>query len=201
MKISAHLIAAGLASFLSACGALRPADVPAPALYRLDVPAATAPVSSGQIPRRSLNISTPQALAGFDSPRMIYQREPLRVEYFADSQWVDTPARMLAPLIAQAVAPAFDVTPTGQAELRLDTQIVQLQQDFRSQPSQLRLTLRVSLVDQKTQRLLGSTLLEAKVGAGSDDARGGVAAANKAVQTVLDDLGRFVLQASQGLAR
>lgn len=187
-----YVTALAIGLLLSGCGALRPADVPPPALYRLEAKAPAA--VPGQ--RRTLLVSMPQAMPGFDSARMAYQREPQRVEYYADSQWVDTPARMLAPLVTQAAQANFDVSPSGNAELRLDTQVVQLQQDFRRPPSQLRLTLRVSLVDQKTQRLLSTQLLESSVSASSEDARGGVEAANKAVQAVLDDLSRFLAQAA-----
>src|SRR5688572_10546198 len=50
----------------------------------------------------TLLVSPPQAAAGFDSPHMMYLREGGRLEYFAYNEWIDTPGRMLAPLIVVA---------------------------------------------------------------------------------------------------
>ena len=86
----------------------------------------------------TLIINPPHAAAGFDSPRIIYVRETHKLEYFAHSEWVDTPARMLAPLIVAAVENsgafrAVVLTPSAAAgDLRLDTEIIRLQHEFLS---------------------------------------------------------------------
>ena len=51
----------------------------------------------------TLVVHPPHAAAGYDSPRIVYTREPHRLDYYAHSEWVDTPARMLTPLIVAAV--------------------------------------------------------------------------------------------------
>ena len=61
---------------------------------RSPMPAATAP---------TLIVSTPRAAAGFDTRRIVYLRQAHELEAFAYHEWVDTPALMLAPLIAQAI--------------------------------------------------------------------------------------------------
>ena len=65
-------------------------------------------------------------------------RETHQLEYFAHSEWVDPPARMLAPLLVAAVEStgtfrAVVLTPSAAVgDLRLDTEIVRLQHEFQT---------------------------------------------------------------------
>ena len=79
-------------------------------------------------------------------------------------------------------------------DLRLDTDIIRLQQDFRTQPSQVRFTLRATLVDDKTRRVLTWREFDSSVAALRDDPYGGVIAANMAVQHVLQALSTFLTE-------
>jgi cholesterol transport system auxiliary component len=200
------IIGASLAA-LSACSALAPASAPATIFYALNSPAPTlahafaAPnllVSSAP----TLLINPPHAAAGFDSPRIIYLREAHKLDYFALSQWVEPPARMLGPLLVNAIEKtgafrAVVLMPgAASGELRLDTDLVRLQHDFQTRPSQVRLTLRATLVDDKTRRVLAWHEFEAAEPADSEDAYGGVLAANRAVQRVADQLAGFLATAT-----
>jgi cholesterol transport system auxiliary component len=139
-----------------------------------------------------VNLST--AAAGFDSARMVYSRVPYRLEYFAHNQWIDTPARMLTPLIlntlkAKSLFSAVTLTPsTANSHFSLDTQIIRLQQEFFSPQSSERLTLRVTLIDNIKHQVVFVRELEAVVTAKTDNPYGGVVAANEAVQILLEEL-------------
>ena len=206
-----RLLATGLVSVaLCACSVLRPTATPQPVFYTLDgAPAAAsstlAPASLAPATAPTLIVNPPRAAAGFDSQRIIYVREPHKLEYFAHSEWVDPPARMLAPLLVAAIQAggAFRavVLTAGAAagELRLDTEIIRLQQDFQPQPSRVRFTLRATLVDDKTRRVLGWREFEGDVAAPSEDPYGGVLAANAAVQSVLQELARFCADAARNM--
>ena len=149
-------------------------------------------------------VNPPTAAAGFDSQRIIYVRETHKLEYFAHSEWVDPPARMLTPLLVAAVEStgafrAVVLTPSAAAgDLRLDTEIIRLQHEFLTQPSRVRFTLRAYLVDDKTRRVLAWREFDAVVPAASENPYGGVVAANRAVQTVLEDLAAFCAEAARG---
>jgi hypothetical protein len=73
---------------------------------------------------------------------------------------VDTPARMLAPLILAVIENggafrAVVLTPSVAAgDLRLDTEIMRLEHDFVDQPSRVRFTLRAYVVDDATRRVI-----------------------------------------------
>jgi len=100
---------------------------------------------------------------------------------------------MLAPLLAEALLRdgRFDPVQGGEnlgAALRLETEIVALQQEFSAQPSQVRFTLRARLLDLAERRVVANSAFEAVEGAPSDDPYGGVIAANRAVDRVLDEV-------------
>ena len=189
------------------CGLLSPTTTPQPSQFSLDG-ARAEPRQAMRAPAAmpeaapTLIVNPPHAAAGFDSRRMVYVREAHKREYFAHSEWVDTPARMLAPLIVAAVENsgtfrAVVLTPSAAAgDLRLDTEIVRLQHDFGSQPSRVRFTLRAYIVDSTTRRVLASREFDETVAAASRDPYGGVVAANRAVQVVLEHLASFCATAA-----
>lgn len=199
------LVCAG--SGLSGCASLLPKPVAAPTLYTLEGNAAPATALPSNAPTKALTLVTlvvnsPRADAGFDSPHMMYVREPYKLEYFVHSEWVDTPARMLLPMIVlnvgkagafKAVVPAT-IAATG--ELTLDTEIVRLQQDFSAKPSRVVFTVRVYLLDTQTRKTIAWRELEAEVAANSDDPAGGVVAANRAVQVALTQVADFCVEAA-----
>ena len=191
---------------LGACGTLRPTTTPNTAFYTFERASAArtaAPRADAAATAPTLIINPTHAAAGFDSQRIIYVRETHKLEYFAHSEWVDPPARMLAPLLVAAIEStgafrAVVLTPSAAAgDLRLDTEIIRLQHEFLTQPSRVRFTLRAHLVDDKTRRVLAWREFDAVVPAASEDPYGGVVAANRAVQTVLENLAVFCAEAAR----
>jgi cholesterol transport system auxiliary component len=190
--------AAGL-SLLALCGCslLKPTATPPPSFYSLDAPPVAAPAPAPPATAPTLIVNPATAAAGFDSQRIIYVRETHKLEYFAHSEWIDPPARMLTPLLATAIAGsgafrAVVLTPSAAAgDLRLDTEIIRLQHEFQTQPSRVRFTLRACLVENKGRRVLGWREFDAVVPAPAENPYGGVVAANRAVQTVLADVAAF----------
>jgi len=192
------LAASAMLAALGACSVLNPPATPAPAFYSLDHNQQTvAPVAPAAASGPTLMVGPTRAAAGFDSQRIIYLREPYKLEYFANSEWVDPPARMLSPLLVAAIesSGAFRavVLTTGAAsgDLRLDTEIIRLQHDFQVQPSRVRFTLRATLVDDRTRRVVAARELDRSVESTAENPYGGVVAANRAVSAVLVDLARF----------
>jgi cholesterol transport system auxiliary component len=191
---------------LNACSVLKPAANPPPNYYALEYSRPALASSDGRTPPANaptLIISPVRAASGFDSQRIIYVREPHRLEYFSHNEWIDTPARMLGPLMAASIEQsgvfrAVVMSPgSAGGDLRLDTEIVRLQQDFQTKPSTVQFTLRVYLVDEKTRKVLAWRAFDHQTAASSDDPRGGIDAANRAVQVVLEELAQFLEQRNQ----
>ena len=204
-----RLCAAGVFLTLAGgCGALSPTTTPQPSFYALDnarieARATTLPAAAPQT-APTLIVNPPHAASGITSQRIIYVREAHKLEYFAHSEWVDPPARMLAPLIVAALENsgafrAVVLAPSAAAgDLRLDTEIIRLQHEFHVQPSRVRFTLRAYVVEDKTRRVLAWREFDATVPAASENPYGGVVAANQAVQTVLENLSAFCVEAARG---
>jgi cholesterol transport system auxiliary component len=194
--------AASLAAFLlCGCSLLFPADSPPSALFSFDSSQQTMksqpPVQAGA---PTLVVSIPRAAAGFDTPRIIYVRREHKLEHFRQSQWVDTPANMLSPLLVASLERsgqfnAVVQSPTSAVgQLRLDVEIVRLQHEFLSLPSRAHFTLRAHLLDTATRQVVAWREFDAHVPSSSEDPYGGVLAANNAVRIVLEELTAFCAQ-------
>nr|WP_295769829.1 ABC-type transport auxiliary lipoprotein family protein [Rhodoferax sp.] len=191
---------------LSACSVLQPKSSTPPSYYALEYARLSAPTTTPRAPLANaptLIISPVRAASGFDSQRIIYVREPHKLEYFSHSEWIDAPARMLGPLMVASIEQtgafrAVVMTPASAGgDLRLDTEIVRLQHDFQTKPSTVQFTLRAYLVDEKTRKVVAWRTFDNQAAASSDDPRAGVVAANRAVQSVLEELSQFLVQRAQ----
>ncbi len=191
----AAAVSAMLAMLMAGCAALQPPRMESPALYLLDA----RPAASATRPQRDLVLAVdpPSARPGFDTPQIAYVRQAHKLDYYVKSRWADTPSRMLAPLLVKALEQSggfravVRTTDPIPADLRLDTELIRLQQDFTTQPSRVELTLRAQLYDLKGRQVLAVREFDAAENAGSEDAYGGVIAANRALARVLGQLGDF----------
>jgi cholesterol transport system auxiliary component len=197
-----------LISLMAGCAALRPSVPPPLSFYSLDnaritANTATRPAAASLASSLTLTVNPAHAASGFNSQHMIYTREAHQLEHFAHSQWIDTPARMLAPLIVSAIENsgtfrAVILSPShASSDLRLDSEIVRLQQEFDTQPSRVRFTLRAYVIENKSRRVLAVREFDASVAVASEETYAGVVAANRAVHTVLEQLASFCSEASR----
>jgi cholesterol transport system auxiliary component len=180
-----------LALALGGCTLLPPPGAPPPSVFVLESPdrAAESPAAAGP----AIEIAPPTARPGFDGPRIAYVTRPYELQFFARHEWLDAPARMLAPLLADALERgaglrAFQAGLGAAPALRLETEIAALQQEFTAHPSRVRFELRARLVDVLEHRVVASAAFEAVEPSESEDPYGGVVAANRAVARVLEQL-------------
>jgi len=188
------------ALLLTACAGLSAPQTTQQNIYVLEVQAA--PKVSSARRDLTLAVSTPQARPGFDTSQMAYVQQAFELNYFVTSRWADEPAHMLEPLLVQAleqseafrgVVPAQGTVP---ADVRLDTELLRLQQDFTTRPSRVLLTLRVQLIDVRNKRVLAVKQFDEAETAASENAYGGVTAANRALQRLLGQLAEFCIKES-----
>jgi cholesterol transport system auxiliary component len=199
-RIKATAIWSMLCLLMAGCTALQPPQIESPALYLLDA----RPAATELRPQQDLvlTVDPPSARPGFDTPQIAYVRQAHKLDYYVKSRWAETPARMLAPLLAQALEQAGSfraVVRTANpvpADLRLDTELIRLQHDFTTQPSRVELTLRAQLYDVKGRTVLAVREFDAAENATSEDAYGGVIAANRALARVLGQLAEFCVAES-----
>lgn len=180
-------------------GCLLPRAEPLPMhTYQLNLDAWSAearpPDSNGPV----LLVSPPQSEPGFDTPRMVYLIRRYELEYYAKNQWAETPARMFAPLLVQALGrtgawrAVIPLPGSIRGDYRLDSYGFAVQQEFLQQPSRVRATIRAQLVDLKESRIMSTRTFEAVEDAPTEDAYGGVLAANRAVAAILDQVSSWL---------
>lgn len=184
------------------CNTLQPVKNGELSTYALQAQFQGVPAAESGAP--VLLVTRPRANPGFESSRMAYVRKSHELEYFSRNQWVDTPTKMLAPLLVQAFEASGAFSAVSQAsggitaQLRLDSEIVRLQQEFASVPSRVRFTLRLQLIDVAGRRILATQEFDVSENAGSDDPYGGVVAANRAVQRALDEAAKLFATHAKG---
>lgn len=197
-KRAYFLLLSALAAFIGGCSLPGKSAAPARQTYLLQdkaTPGASPAAQARQC--LSLRVSAPAAAPGFSTIRMVYTRQPPRLDYFARNEWADAPARMLATMMEARLDASglFGVVLSGSSDvrtdLRLDAELKSLQQDFSGEASTLKLQVKASLVKVSDRSLLAAKTFSYAESAGGDPASG-VAAADLAAQQFLADLTAFV---------
>jgi cholesterol transport system auxiliary component len=156
-------------------------------------------------PCLSLRISQPESAPGLNTARMAYRTDPKRIDYFAYNEWVASPARMMAALMEARLDESgmFGSIVSGSSDirtdLRLDSQVLSLYQDFTGEASTVSLSVKVNLIDVSGRTLLNSKTFSYRVPADERSAESGVFASNQAAGQFLDDLSRFVSAAIESM--
>jgi cholesterol transport system auxiliary component len=144
-------------------------------------------------------VSQSQAIPGYQTEEMLYSNKPYQISAFVKNSWVSPPAGMITPLIAQslehsnfffAVASGPDADKT---DYRLDTQIIDLKQNFLTKPSQIEFVIQVDLTHVDDNRLISSQIFVIRTPCQSNNPYGGVVAANKTLRLFTKQLTNYVI--------
>lgn len=187
---AALLVVASL--LLSACSILPKATPVSIERYTLDVqlPTTTPAAADGPV----LLIARPLARAELDTSRMAYRKQNHEIQYFARSRWADAPPQLLLPGLIEAFeasgrfAAVIRIGSAADPQLRLDTEVLEFSQDFRTEPSRFDIRLRLQLVDLASRKVIASRIFEAQQAAPASSPYGGAQAANAAWQAMLPEL-------------
>jgi len=186
------IILLGLA--LTACS---PVKTTVSNLYKLD--AYSTKKFSPSYTHQSLLITMPEATAGYQFSTMLYVKKPFELASFANNAWVDQPAHMLLPLLAQSLQSSnyfYAISSSINSEhtdYRLDTQLIELQQNFLKKPSQIDLVVKVVLTHVSDSRAVASRVFSEHANCPTDTPYGGVVAANLATKRLTARISEFVV--------
>lgn len=182
-----------LAALLAGCGAI-PDRPPTGASYRLEPPLPPAASQATPAPL-TLQVMRPTTGTSYDTEQIAYRRAPYRLDYYSRSRWAEPPAEMLGNLMARALEDAglyrVVLGPAARlpADLRLHSELIALEHVIhgtsQTQGSEVRLAMRMQLVETRSARVLATSSFEIVRPAFSTDAPGAVAAANEAVREAL----------------
>ncbi|OGV50374.1 MAG: hypothetical protein A3F46_05185 [Legionellales bacterium RIFCSPHIGHO2_12_FULL_42_9] len=153
-------------------------------------------------PSRALSIlvNKPETVAGYETEQMLYINKPYEVGVFAHNAWIDPPADMLFSLIVQSLQSsgyffAVASTPSSEsADYRLDTQLIELQQNFLDKPSVLEFAAKIVLTKVSNNNIIASLLIKKRIPCPKNTPYGGVIAANQATRQFTAELTRFVIR-------
>jgi cholesterol transport system auxiliary component len=149
-------------------------------------------------PHGVLVVSLPQEQGGTNTSGIAYLLRPHEIRYYAYNQWAESPARLLMPLMVQAMEKTNcwgTVTHAAAAlrdDFRLDSEILQWQQEFFSNPSLVRLSFRAQLVESQKREVIAARRFEIIEEAPSGDAYGAVIASNRAVNRLLGEIAEWI---------
>jgi len=181
---------------LSACTLLAPVNIDTKKYALSTIP--------GELPNQRTRAATllvlvPESAPAYATPRMAYTTQKYQIAYFSQSEWVETPAQMMQPLIVETfrrthyfgavLSPPY----FGQHTFSLRTEIIELQQDFTSDPAVLRLTMRFYLRREATNQLIAEKDFSVQEPLSERNPYAGVVAANVAVGRLLRELSSFVI--------
>lgn len=193
--MDARITAVLFALVLASCSNLRPTETEPVRTYLLEAQVDRT-VMGKPIPL-ALTVSTPRAAPGYDTARMAFVRQPHTLEYYAKNRWAETPARMLGPLLVRTLDQQTGFRTVTSADgmvkgdVRLDTEITLIQQEFANSQSSLHMKLRVQLVEQASFRVLATQVFDVVEAAPTNDPYGGVIAANRMLPRLLGQIADF----------
>jgi len=194
-KVDARIAAVVFILALTGCSTLRPTETESVRTYLLEAQIQST-IPGKPIPL-ALTVSAPRAAPGYDTVRMAFVRQPHTLEYFAKNRWAETPARMLGPLLVRTLDQQTGFSTVTSADgmvkgdIRLDTEITLIQQEFNNSQSSLHMKLRVQLVEQASFRVLATQVFDAIETAPTNDPYGGVIAANRMLPRLLGQIADF----------
>jgi cholesterol transport system auxiliary component len=192
-----HLACALLALTVAGCLPTR-TESPPTHTFRLSLDSERTDARPADINGPILLIGVPLAEPGYETTKMVYLKRPYELEPYAVNQWADTPARMVASLMNEALSRTgtwrvvVPLPSSIRGDFRLDMYGFALQQEFMQDPSLVRVRVRAQLIDVRESRVVGTRAFETVENASSGDAYGGVVAANKAVAALLDDMASWL---------
>jgi len=196
VAIGAPTLGALCVVLLSACSLFSPVKTETRKSLLDSVPLET---PSEKTREATLLVMIPETAPVYATTQMAYSTEAHQVAYFSQNEWAATPSQMIQPLIVETLrnthlfSAVLSPPDSGRHTLALRTDILELRQDFTSEPATLRLSMRVQLYRESTNQVVATTELSAAEPMTQQDSRAGVVAANKATATLLGELAKFVV--------
>jgi cholesterol transport system auxiliary component len=148
----------------------------------------------------TLLVLVPEATPIYASTRMVYTTQAYQVAYFGQNEWAAPPAQMIQPLIVTAMtathyfAEVLSPPHFGSHTFVLRSEILELKQDFTSEPATVQLAMRVHLSREATNQVIATKELSVREPMRERNPHAGVVAANEAMAKVLRELASFIIE-------
>jgi cholesterol transport system auxiliary component len=147
----------------------------------------------------TLLVMVPETLPAYATTHMAYSTQSYQIAYFSKNEWAETPSQMIQPLIVKTLRDTHYFSEVlsppyfGPHTFALRIEILELKQDFTSEPAMLQLAMRIYLSREATNQVVASKELSVREPMQERNPYAGVVAANEAMPRVLRELARFVV--------
>lgn len=147
----------------------------------------------------SLSVLVPETKPIYDTTQMAYSIQPYQIAYFSQNEWGETPSQMIQPLLVQAIqnthyfSAVLSQPHFGRHTYALRTEILELKQDFTSNPATLELAMRFQLSREATNQIIATRELSVREPMLERTPYAGVVAANDATAKLIRELARFLV--------
>jgi cholesterol transport system auxiliary component len=148
----------------------------------------------------TLLVFPPETRPAYDTLRIAYTTAPYQLAYFSRHEWAETPSQMLQPLLIKTLENLHFfravLTPPYAAPYShaLRVQVLDLTQDFTSEPAAVQLSLRLQLSEGASNRVISTKEITLREPMQKKNPESGVAAANDAVAKALREIAGFLLE-------
>jgi cholesterol transport system auxiliary component len=150
--------------------------------------AAAAPPLQG---KDVLLVSPTTVAAFYDTQRLVYSRAEGERGYYQFAAWTERPGRTLAELLCRRLG-VSSTTSGIRGDVILHTRLEEIYHDAREGAGTARVVVAAELVNSAGRRVGDMRRFTANVPAASPDAAGAVAATNRAVGAVVDDIAAWI---------
>jgi cholesterol transport system auxiliary component len=148
----------------------------------------------------TLLVLEPETTPAYATTQMAYSTQAYQIAYFTKNDWAETPSQMIQPLIVQTLrnthyfSEVLSPPDFGRHTFVLRSEILELKQDFTSEPAMLQLAMRISLSRDATNQAVATKELSVRQPMSERNPYAGVVAANEALPNLLRGLAEFVVE-------
>lgn len=189
------------AVMMSGCSFMSPVKLPPDVGYVIN----TTPqhVQRARQHHRTLMIMRPETNPVYNTVRLAFTDRPYQISYYSYSHWVEVPADMLMPLLAETMQDTHRfraiITPpyTGQYDYALRTQIQMLSIDYTQRVPVMQFHLQAQLLRASTGNVISSREFKTSVPLSQRTPFSAVVAANHATSIVLKNLAAWCVKSAR----
>jgi cholesterol transport system auxiliary component len=148
----------------------------------------------------TLLVLVPETMPAYATTQMAYSTQAYQIAYFSQNEWAETPSQMIQPLIVKTLRNTHYFSEVlsppyfGRHTFALHVEILELKQDFTSEPATLQLAMRIYLIREATNQIIAAKELSVREPMSERNPYAGVVAANEAMPKLLRELAKFVVE-------
>jgi cholesterol transport system auxiliary component len=148
----------------------------------------------------TLLVLVPETMPAYATTQMAYSTQAYQISYFSKNEWAETPSQMIQPLIVKTIRNTHYFSEVlsppyfGRYTFALRIEILELEQDFTSEPAMLQFAMRIHLSRGAANQVVATKELSVREPMSGRSPYAGVVAANEAMPILLRELAKFVVE-------